>query len=82
MRKSGLSSGNACVNEIESRKIKRDILPNHGERYRGVREQKDQRRFIEFVKSSVALDLYNDIKCSPSSNDYSQNSRPSNGGAV
>lgn len=61
MSKSSLSTGNVCVNRIASRKLMRDILPNHGEYYRGAREQKDRHRFVDFVQSPTAMALHDSL---------------------
>ena len=69
-----ISTGNVCVNEIASRKLKRDILPNHGEYYRGAREQKDRQRFITFVQSQAATILHEGLNhLSHSSNSLKEN---------
>ena len=57
MNKTTLTSGVLCANKVVCRMIKKDILPNHGIYYKGAQEQKDKRRFIEFLDSPDAETL-------------------------
>ena len=57
MSRSSLSTGRVCMDDISGHVLKRDVLPNHGENYRGTREQNDRHRFIAFTKSAAATVL-------------------------
>jgi len=80
MNKSTLSSGILCANMIASRELKRDILPNHGEYYRGTREQKDRQRFITFMNSPTATDIYDNLSGSFDTDGFVHDLHPKDGG--
>ena len=59
-----VTAGEVCIGLIMSRKIQRDILPNHGDYYRSYREHEDRVRFCAFVKTTTADALYNCLRAS------------------
>jgi len=59
MDNAGVTTGDICIGLILSRILQRDILPDHGGNY--WYEQEDKLRFVAFLKTSAAANLYDSL---------------------
>jgi len=52
-----ITSGDVCIGLVLSKRLSRDILPNHGTYYKSDRENEDMFRFNAFLRKPVAAVL-------------------------